>query len=59
MPSDNASTPPKKPGRPRQSTADRRAAESAADAGKQARLKQEAADRRAERERRDAKAAKP
>jgi hypothetical protein len=58
MPSNSASTPPQKPDRPRQSTADRRAAEFAASAGKQAQLKREAAERRAERERRDAKAAK-
>lgn len=56
MPPDKPSLPPQKQGRPRQSTADRRAAEIAASAGKQAQLKQEAAERRAARERREAEA---
>ena len=56
MPLKNESIPPLKPSRPRQSTADRRAAEIAASAGKQAQLKREAAERRAERARRDASA---
>lgn len=61
MPSDNPSTPAQKPtSSPRRpNTRDRRAAEIAASAGKQAQLKQEAAERRAAREQRDAKAAKP
>lgn len=54
MPPKNTSIPPQKPGKPRQSTADRRAAENAASAGKQAQLKQEAAERRAARAQRDA-----
>ena len=53
MPPKYTFIPPQKPGRPRQSTADRRAAEIAASAGKQAQLKREAAERRAERARRD------
>jgi hypothetical protein len=47
-----------KPARPRQSSAERRAAEVAAGAGKQAQLKLEAAERRAERARREAEASK-
>jgi hypothetical protein len=54
MPPKNTSAQPQKPATPRQSNADRRAAEVAASAGKQAQLKQEAAERRAERARRDA-----
>ena len=58
MPSKQTSIEPPKPGRPRQSSSERRAAEIAAGAGKQAQLKQEAADRRAERARRDEEAAR-
>lgn len=55
MPPQNTSHQPSQ-GRPRQSSADRRAAEIAASAGKQAQLKQEATQRRTERARRDAEA---
>ncbi len=57
MPSEQPPIEPQKPGKPRLSNSERRAAEFAASAGKQAQLKQEAAERRAERERRDAEAA--
>ncbi len=58
MPAKNTSVPSQTPGKPRLSSADRRAAEFAAGAGKQAQLKHEAAERRAERARRDAEAPK-
>jgi hypothetical protein len=58
MKSANTSNQPPEPARPRQSTAERRAADVAAIAGKQAQLKQEAADRRAQRAQREADAAK-
>lgn len=53
MPEKNTSVPPQKPASGRLSNAQRRAAENAAGAGKQAQLKREAAERRAERARRD------
>lgn len=60
VPSDKPNTPSQKPASPRRpNTRDRRAAEIAASAGKQAQLKREAAERRVAREQRDAKAAKP
>lgn len=54
MSDENPSRPPQKSGSVRLSNAERRAAEIAASAGKQAQLKREAAERRAERARRDA-----
>lgn len=53
MPDKNTSMPPQKPSNARLSNAQRRAAEVAAGAGKQAQLKREAAERRAERARRE------
>lgn len=54
MPSKNTVTSSVRPVKPRLSTAERRAAEVASLAGKQAQLKLEAAERRAAREKRQA-----
>jgi hypothetical protein len=54
MPPKDSTTPSTRPVRPRLSATERRAAEIAASANKQAQLKREAAERRAARARRDA-----
>ncbi len=54
MPAKNTVTSSTRPIKPRLSNAERRAAEIATGAGKQAQLKREAAERRAERARREA-----